>query len=199
LDHIDSQEEPTASGYVPLMPVLWAWLMIGAGDADDARAARIRYLLAAARRLDAVNALLMLIEERRTELAAPPTFGPTIRRAFFDLIGNVEMAVVALGRVVDMIIGAADRVGTTGAVPVRIVDAAEAVKAIRNAYEHVDERALGQVLGRPHAYALTIFDHQDLIQNDRIVYGAHQLDLRSQVPLLLREAREFIKTAASDA
>lgn len=198
LDHIDSQEKPTASGYVPLTPVLWAWLMVGAADSDEARATRIRYLLAAARRLDAVNSLVVLIEERRAELAGEPTFGPTIRRALFDLIGQVEIAVVALGRVVDMILGASDRIGTTTAVPNAIADAAAAVKAIRDAYEHVEERALGHVRRRPHPIALTIFDHRDLIQNDRIIYGDHKLDLSSQLPTLLREAREFIKSAASD-
>lgn len=196
LDHIDSLEKPTASGYVPLMPVLWAWLVVGAADADEAKAARTRYLLAAARRLDAANSLMMQIEDRRAELAGDPRFGPAIRRALFDLIAHVEMAVVALGRVVDMIMAAQERIGIASPVPKSITDAADPIRAIRNAYEHVEDRALGYVQGKPHPDALTIFDHRELIKNDRIVYGAQQLELSSQLPALLREARDFIKTAA---
>jgi hypothetical protein len=31
LDHIDSSEQPTDSGYAPLTPPLWSWLSIGSG------------------------------------------------------------------------------------------------------------------------------------------------------------------------
>jgi hypothetical protein len=117
------------------------------------------------------------------------TFGPTIRRALFDLIRHLEVPIVALGRVVDMIIGASDRIGTTAPGPDPVADAAKAVKAIRDAYAHVEERALGHVRRKPHPEALTIFDHRELVQNDRIVYGPHQVDLNSQLPTLLRTAR----------
>ena len=42
--------EPTETGYAPLAPTLWTWLSIGSESQI-----RFRYLLAAARRLDAAN------------------------------------------------------------------------------------------------------------------------------------------------
>jgi hypothetical protein len=98
LEAIDDQQRAAATGYTPLTPVMWTWLKL-AGGADEARS---RYLLAATRRLDAAARLLDQLEGLRTELQRTDLAGPAIQRAWFELIGTVELSVVAFGRVVDM-------------------------------------------------------------------------------------------------
>lgn len=64
---------------------------------------------------------------------------------------------IALGRACDMIVKAADLdlVGCKAAVPSSISSRHDALRAIRNAYAHIEDRALGQVNRRPNPAALT--------------------------------------------
>jgi hypothetical protein len=186
LDYIDSLESPTASGYVPLAPVLWSWLALSVHWIDPAI---VRYVLAAARRLDTANELLMNIKSLEAELNSGDLSAAGFRRAMFLLIGSVETAVVALGRAISMITSAPRQVRNRTRVPRLLADAMPSLTSIRNAYEHIEDRALGNVQGKPDPVALTIFDHMSLLAYDKIVYGAHELDLAEQVPQLLQVAR----------
>jgi hypothetical protein len=47
--------------------------------------------------------------------------------------------------------------GSAPTVPTSISSSQESLTAIRNAYEHIEDRALGQVNKKPHPEALTIF------------------------------------------
>lgn len=193
LDYIDSKELPTDSGYVPLTPVLWAWLSIG-----QRNNVQYRYLLAAARRLDQANEGLMAVQ-RHTEAANEATrYGPTFRRHLFAIIGAVESTVITLGRAIDMAQKAAASFGAAVELPETITSRAESVFAIRNAYEHIEDRALGTVRGKPDPIALTIFDHATLLREDTIVYGRHRLGLDDDVPILIAETRQHLKDAARD-
>ncbi|MBX3444884.1 MAG: hypothetical protein KF774_20960 [Planctomyces sp.] len=195
LGHIDAMEPPTASGYVPLSPVLWTWLALGAkGPAP----ARTLYILAAARRLDTANLLLATIEQHREDLKQNALTSPALRRAMFELIGAVELAVVALARALTMVRGAAEAIGASTPVPQMIVESAPAIRAIRDAYEHIEERALGKVRNKQDPATLTIFEYNELIDQDRITYGIHQLDLATEVPELLHQARAFLIETAGD-
>ena len=191
LEHIDEQEKPTESGYVPLTPVLWSWLSIG-----ERHESLYRYLLAAARRLDQANEMLMVVERHREAANGSADVGPAFRRQIFALIGAVESTVVALGRAMDMAKKAADRIGATARLPDSITGLAASVKAIRDAYEHIEDRALGLVHGKPDPVALTIFDHHTLLAEDTIVYGEHRLSLDRDLPTLIAATRTFLKDAA---
>ena len=115
----------------------------------------------------------------------------------FALIGAVEMAIVALGRVVDMMMNARDAIACSIEIPEIVSSSSKALKKIRNAYEHIDDRALGKgAWGKPDPQALTIFDQTQLIAHDRILYGHDSLDLSDEVPRILAATREFFKTAA---
>lgn len=195
LDAIDEREPATSSGHVPLTPVLSTWFAVGHENTD---LARVRYLLAAARRLDVANVLLMQVEVHRSELEPERQPGPNLRRAFLALIGAVEMAIVALGRAVDMVKKAKTAIECDLQVPEAVSEAMAALIEIRNAYEHIEDRAQGQVRGQPHPDALTIFDYRELIEHDRIRYGQHELDLVEQVPKLLGAVRQFLKNASAN-
>lgn len=192
LDAIEDMERAAASGYVPLTPVLWSWLF--ACGRDDTRS---RYLLAACRRLDAAAQLRDQVEQLRCQIRAPEgDAGPGLRRPLFELIGCVEMCIVGIGRAVDMASRACDLIESTAPLPPLVISKAKAIVEIRNAYEHIEDRAVGQVQKKPNPDALTIFNHQRLIEDDVIEYASHTLDLVFEVPALLDELRDFFKNVA---
>jgi hypothetical protein len=195
LEAIDDLERGEATGYSPVTPALWSWMRLGVGHDE----ATVRYLLAAARRLDAAARLLAQLEELRTQLNRTDLAGPAWRRALFELVGTVELAVVALGRVVDMASKAAELIGTEVPLPPSVAAKKRTVTEIRNAYEHIEDRALGRVWGAPNPQALTIFDHQQLVEHDVIAYAGRRLSLVDDVPVLLAEIRQFLKDVAGTA
>ena len=141
LDAIDDVERQGRTGYVPIMPALWTWFHAG-GSHDPAK---VRYLLAAARRLDAAAQRVAEIEELRSELEGLAGQALALRRTVFRLVGAVESAVIALGRGCDMVTRAPELLGSAATVPTSISSSQKALTAIRNAYEHIEDRALGQV------------------------------------------------------
>lgn len=192
LDEIDRREPATETGHVNLAPVIWAWLQFAPPTADS-----IRYVLAAARRLDAANRLLLSVQQARERLSADAksgtVAGPVLRRHFADMLSSVEMLVVALGRVTDMVCSAGAAIGSAVPVPARVDARKDAIRQLRNAYEHIEDRALGRVKGRPDPRALTIFDYEPLLKEDVLVYGKHRLGVSHEIPDLLADIRRFIK------
>jgi hypothetical protein len=195
LDTIDDMERGDATGYSPVTPALWTWFRLGLGHDD----AKMRYVLAAARRLDAAARLVAQLEDLRAQLNRTDLAGPQWRRNLHQLVGTVELAVVALGRAVDMASQATDLIHTAVPLPPSVTGKAKSVRMIRNAYEHIEDRALGQVNGKPHPKALTIFDHETLLVDDVIDYDGHRLSLVDDVPVLLAELRQFLKDVAGTA
>ena len=63
LDAIDDVERQGRTGYVPATPALWTWFQAGAHDP-----VKVRYPLAAARRLDAAAQRVAETEELRSDL-----------------------------------------------------------------------------------------------------------------------------------
>jgi hypothetical protein len=191
IDYVDEWEGQGVNGYVPLTPVLFSWMSFGTNHSDEKR----RYLLAAARRLDQAQ---MLFERVGLLRQLDPDGAPAVRRAVFDLVGATELAVVSLGRVVDMCMQAPGAISAKAAVPVEISTRCDAIRQIRNAYEHIEDRAVGNVHGAPHADALTIFNHQRVVTDAVIEYGAYQLDLTVDVPETIAAARRFLKEVAGN-
>ena len=165
LDAIDAREASAypEARYVPLTPTLWTWLAFGQHDP-----VKVRYVLAAARRLDAASALFDEIEHRIAELRQEDLPALVVRRSFFALVSRVETAVVALGRVCDMIVQARSLIRARTRVPQSIRAKRVDLHEIRNAYEHIEDRALGRVREEPHPDALTIFDYKALVTQGHV-------------------------------
>lgn len=189
LDYVDEWEGQGVEGYVPLTPVLFSWMSFGTSFPDEFR----RYLLAAARRLDQAQSLFVRVDELRQ---SDPEGAPAVRRAVFELIGAIELAVVSLSRAVDMCVDAGSSIGTTAAVPPDISTRQRAVKEIRNAYEHIEDRALGNIRNVPHPDALTIFDYGRIVEDGVITYRTYELSLDSDVPAIIASTRQFLKDVA---
>jgi hypothetical protein len=199
IDHIDGFEGQGVTGYVPLAPVLFTWMSLAAQHHSDAKR---RYLLGAARRLDRAHTLFERVGELRRELQLnPPEGAPAVRRAFFDLLGTTELALVALNRAMDMSVKANADIGTTVTVPADITTWRTCVTEIRDAYEHIDERAVGEIRKSPNQsqIALSIFDHERVVTDGVIAYGGYQIDLENVVPDLITATRQYLKDAAAEA
>jgi len=197
LELVDSHSRPDETGYAPLADTVWTWLRI-ARFTDEGQA---RYLVAAARRLDSAERAFRRVATSRQELEKlleEDALGPKIRVATATLIGEVETAVIAFGRAVDMVAAIPKNLRTGREVPSSLIQARHTVKEIRDAYEHIDERAFGRKRQRGDTRALTIFDYEKLFEENRITYGQHSLGLDSQVPNLLMAAREYLKKATGD-
>ncbi len=194
LDHIDDLQVETSSGFVPLTPVLLTWFSIGDQHAPEA----VRYLLAAARRLDSVNYRLIDIEEVMALVNRGDLAGPALRSNIVRLISDVESAMIALGRTVDMVTRCGELLGSRVGVPPLIQRHSAAVAAVRNAYEHIEDRALGRVRQKPHPNALSIFDYARLLGSDEVVYDGHVLNIETDVPEIMASVRHFLKAVAAD-
>ncbi len=196
LDEIDRREPATETGHVNLAPVIWAWLQLSPPAAES-----VRYVLAAARRLDAANRLLLSVRQAGERLSADAEAGdvpgPVLRRHFADMLSSVEMLAVALGRVTDMVCSAGTAIGCAVPVPPSVEAKKDAIRALRNAYEHIEDRALGRVNGKPDPRALTIFDYEPLLKQDMLAYGEHRLGVTDEIPRLLADMRQFIKDVVS--
>lgn len=190
-ERIDRMFEPDEDGYVPFSNTIWTWMAIGPAAGTEALT---RYLLAAARRLDTSYRGFARVRRALIELDNT-TPGPHARKAVFEIVGDVEVAVIALSRVIDMAVGVGRATKEPMTIPERLVRAQPALTQIRNAYEHIDDRAQGQVRSLPHPEALSIFDWTALFESGVIRYGAHEISLDDSFALL-SNARTFLKQVA---
>ncbi len=186
-------------GYTPITNTLWTWLSfclsIGANIPEDS----FRFLLAAGRRLDESHRMLMLVRTKLNELQMLEDAIPQ-RNLIYEIVGMVEMAIIAMNRALYMASQLRQRFQLSTCFPVSVTGKLNAIKAIRDAYEHIDERALGLagIKPKPHADALSVFDFKRLFQDRTITYGSHDLDLDNEVTQLLIDTRQYLKMAASE-
>ena len=69
-------------------------------------------------------------------------------------------------------------------------------RSLRNACEHTEDRALGNVR-ESHPQALTVFDHEPRLAEDTPVYGKFRLGVTDELPGLLADMRQCIKDVVS--
>jgi hypothetical protein len=93
LDAIDDVERRGRTGYVPVTSALWTWFQAGAHDP-----VKVRYPLAAGRRLDAAAQRVAKIEELRSDLEGLAGQALASRQNVFRLVGAVESAVIPARR-----------------------------------------------------------------------------------------------------
>ena len=178
------------SGYRPLAPALWTWIGLDGGPADK----RVfNYLLATARRLDGTHVLLSHFWQL---LTTDPVNFATGRKRMFEALSIAEILLVALGRVVDLIDGLGKHLLVPLPLPPEIEGRRVSVRELRNACEHIEDRALGQVRGQPHPDANSIFTQDALLNEAVFSYGKHSLSFRTDVPAMVSAARDYVWQAA---
>ena len=67
-----------------------------------------------------------------------------------------------------------------------------ALTEIRNAFEHIEDRAMGQVRNKPHQDAISIFHQPDFFKAGVLRYANHSLDLGKEVLPALVAGRQYV-------
>ena len=164
---VDRYSKPGDDGYAPVANTVWTWLAIPPLEADQTI---VNYLLAATRRLDAAHThwsrAQRSLHECRNEQQGFPA-----REAMFDALGHAESMCVALGRAIRMIACARATISAPDTVPQEITSIEHAVKAIRDAFEHIDERAVGKARQENSSDAMSVFDQSDFFASGVLRYA----------------------------
>ena len=191
---VDRYSKQGADGYAPVTNTIWSWLAIPPHEDDRTF---VNYLLAAGRRLDKAHA--HCTSALRVLTDPPEGMGVKAREARFDALGDAESMCVALSRAVRMIGRARDTVSAQPAVPREISAIEDAILAIRDAFEHIDERAVGKARRENSADAMSVFDQSDFFTSGVLRYAGRSLDLRQEAVPAMIAGRQFIIEAASRA
>lgn len=193
IQDVDRMAKPGPDGYATISNTVWTWFNVG----TPTDPALFRYLLSASRRLDTAHSLYTYVESALGSFSGPY---PHQREQAFAALGLSELLCVGLGRAVDMLQKIPTKFSVNLQLPATITAKALALREIRNAFEHIEDRALGTVFGEPDANALSIFDQTDLLTRGVLKYATHSLALRSEVlPMLLDARRATFETVGQVA
>jgi hypothetical protein len=199
---IDSVDVSTATkfedGYAFIANTVWTWMSVrsalnGKVLSDDVH----RFLLSAARRLDASYEAFSLLHSKLKELEKVE-YGIQQRNLIFEIMGLVEMAIIAMNRALQMAWQIHERYHLTINFPNSVKNKLSTLTQIRNAYEHIEDRALGLVRGKPNLDALSIFNYERLFKEGIATYGNYELDIYKETIDLLIDTRQYLKEATSE-
>jgi len=185
-------------GYASIANTVWTWWSVystlnGKVLPDDVH----RFLLSAARRLDASHEVFSLIHSKLEELDKIE-YSIRQRNLIFEIMGLVEIAIVAMNRALQMAFQIHERYSLTIHFPDSVKNKLPVLKKIRDAYEHIEDRALGLVRGKPHIDAVSIFDYERLFKEGIATYGNYELDIYKEAIQLLIDTRQYLKEATSE-
>lgn len=190
---VDRMAKPGPDGYATISNTVWTWLIVGALTAP----ALFRFLVSASRRLDTAHTLYTQVNVTLGNFSGPY---PHQREQAFAALGLSEVLCVSLSRAVDMLQKIPAQFSINLPLPATFTAQALALRDIRDAFEHIEERALGNVWRKPDADALSIVDQTDLLTRGVLTYASHSLDLRSEaLPMLLDARRDAFETAVQVA
>ena len=176
-------------GYRPVANTVWTWHRF-----TTEQLGFFLFLFSLARRTDAAHALWALAIQARDK--ARDDQGIPQRQGHFKALAAAEMAIIALGRCYRMVCGLIKNYCPELQVPDSVTKTLEAVQEMRNAFEHIDERAEGKVRGgKVDPDALTIFDQPDFVEASILRYKAHELNFESDVIAALVDCRALIMDA----
>lgn len=151
-------------------------------------------LWSAARRLDSGH---LQIERVREGIATMPALGsPAGRWRMHEVIGDAELAIIALDKALDVII---DKL--TGSfrlelpVPRLVRIKRPLVARLRDHYSHIDERALGKVWGKANPEAEQAWDFAALFEDRKLTDGTESLSIDDEATELCVAARGHLVAA----
>ena len=186
IQDVDRPAKADSNGYATITNTVWTWINLPAAHIPPDV---YRLLLAASRRLDTAYSLYSQTQHLLRGLSGD--FRQK-REQVFTALGLSELLCIALSRAVRLLKQPPLRLR----LPTSIKNKTPALTKIRDAFEHIDERAGGKVKGKPHADALSIFDQKDFVSKGVLKYASHTLDLGSEVLPMLVDARRAIFEAA---
>ena len=184
---LDSRSPRGLGGYAPVADTVWTWYRIVRTQPDF-----FLFFFSLARRLDATHvfwtATMAALEEARE------TEGILRRTGVFRALAMAEVTVISLNRGVAMLNGLEGGFCPGLPIPDSVAAIADSVHSIRNALEHIDERARGKARA-PEEEALSIFFQPEFVDRSTLRYGEHSLNFDRDVPSALLGCREAIMDA----
>lgn len=186
---IDRHAKQDADGFAPISNTLWTWMTIG----TPLSAELYYHLLATGRRLDGSCLLLREISNRMDNFTGNFIMR---REQALQALSLAEILVVALSRAMDLTQLLKERFGAKATQPVNFTELAKPIRKLRDAIEHIEDRAVGQVRGELHPEAFSIFNQHEFISNAALLYGSHRISLRCDVPPLIANIRQYLMGVA---
>ena len=186
-DEIDALSPKGFGGYAPVANTIWTWYSI-VGE----QVGFFVYIFALARRLDAAHAAWELAIQERDKARSGGGIGRRI--GFFRALSEAEVAIIALHRGMNMLLRFNGVFPLGLEIPNSLKKLEPVVKEMRDAFEHIDERAQGKInhRGQMDAEALTIFDQPDFTESSVIHYRGNDLHFEEDVLAALLSCRELV-------
>jgi hypothetical protein len=188
---IDKYASKSLDGYSSISNTLWTWLSIGSPLSMDL----FMLILSAGRRLDAAHSLLVDILNKRSNI-----MGDFIskREYLFGTLSLAEVFIISLNRAVCLIEKIKEINKPVTNIPNEVQHIRTELKEIRDAFEHIDERAFGRIKKESKPEVFSIFNQSDFFPEGIISYLDYKLDLINDIPVVLVKLREYLfKTAVS--
>ena len=187
-EEIDAKSPKGRGGYAPIADTVWTWYRIaGAEDAN-----LLMLLLAAARRLDASHvfwaATTAALEESRG------LRGIERRAALFRSLAMAEVTVVSLSRAVALIHRLEKEFALGLRFPQNFDSNTEALRRMRNALEHIDDRAMDQARDGTADSAMSIFFQPLFVDQGILTYAGEGLSFATGAPGVLLACRDLLKS-----
>lgn len=176
------QGEARSDGYRPICDALWVWAtLLGFPSLGE-----YRLIWSAARRLDSAH---RQIERVREGIAAmPPDGSIAAREAMHEIIGDAELAVIALDKALDIIVDLPGRYRLTRPMPL-VTKKRQLIADLRDHYAHIDERALGRVREKADPKAEDAWEFGALLVDRQLTDGHDSLGIDGEATDLCIEAR----------
>ena len=193
LDDVDNRSLQLQTGYKPIANTIWTWFQAFGWPREDL----FRYLFATSRRLDTAHALCCAA----AQACRTPEDEPFVksRARWFQAFGYAELACIALNRGISMAVECPNKFRIEIKPPKHIEDMLPTSKAIRDAFEHIDERAIGKIRQKDDSESLSLFSQPDLVSEGVIRYKDHSLCLGKEAIGALILARQFVFSIAAKA
>lgn len=186
---IDAIAAKGLGGYAPVANTVWTWYSIVPDQLQF-----ILFFFSLARRLDATHTLWsQAIRERESakEDGAMPQ-----RIGFLNTLATAEVTIIALNRVIMMVESLTEKYCSDLEVPGSVRKIQEAVRQMRNAFEHIDERAEGKGDKNTSVQdAVSIFFQPEFIPSSRLRYKDFSLDFNEDVLKALLDCRALVMKA----
>jgi hypothetical protein len=162
--------------------------------------ARYWFIATAARRTDAAHRQLERAREGierwkrdQAESAAngstDPVGNPT---EALRVLSDVELALFALHRALEMAVSVSGRWSVEVPVPAILTEKRDALKYLRDEYEHIDERALAVSDDDTHLFAATGYWGRTVVDEGEISYNGRSVGLYDEATALLIALRNYL-------
>ena len=201
VDNVDiSAATKFEDGYSSIANTVYTWLSLYPNLNSKIIPQEVTYLLlSVARRLDASHEGFSLLHSKLKELETVE-YGIRQRNLNFEIRGLVEIAIVAMNRAFQMADQLGNHFSLSTPFPTSVKDKLVAIKNMRDAYEHIDNRAFGLAgqKSKPHPDALSVFNFERLFQEGIATYGSYELDIYNEAIQLLIDTRQYLKDATSE-